>query len=116
MGPGAEARPRLTYDFASRWRQSTSRAVAARGILRAMAAPADPVDLPLAAALREARERIPLSQTVASVRAGLSLATLRRAELYGAASTRTLAALARVYGVTVDDLRGRRADSTGGAA
>jgi len=74
---------------------------------------ADPPDLTLAAVLRGARHHAQLSQTVASVRAGLSLATLRRAELYGAARARTLAALARVYGVSVDDLRGRRAPDRG---
>lgn len=66
------------------------------------------VDLDLAAALRGARHSVKLTQAVAAVRAGLAIATLQRAELYGAASARTLTALARVYAVSVDDLRRRR--------
>lgn len=74
----------------------------------------DPVDLRLAVAFRAARHRIGLPQTTAAVRAGVSLGTLRRVELYGAASTRTITALARVYGVTVDALRDRRVTAASG--
>lgn len=72
-------------------------------------------DLALGAALRDARHRARLSQIVAAVRAGVAVQTVGRAERYGAASTRPLSALAHVYGVTVDELRGRRSES-GGAA
>ncbi len=80
-----------------------------------MAARALSLDLALAAALRAARARAGITQMVAAVRAGITLHALRRAEMYGAASTRTLAGLARAYGVTIDELRGRpRAASAAG--
>ena len=69
-----------------------------------------PVDLVLAKALRAERQRAALTQAVAAVRAGLAVVTVQRAELCGSVSPRTLGALARVYGVSVDDLRGRRRD------
>ena len=67
-----------------------------------------PLDLHLAAALLDARQRSQLPQHVAAVRAGVSPVTVARAERFGTASLRTLCALARVYGVSVDDLRTRR--------
>ena len=71
------------------------------------------IDLDLGAALRAARHLTGLSQAVAAVRAGICIATVTRAELYGATSTRTLTALARVYGVSVDHLRARRVSDKG---
>lgn len=49
-----------------------------------------------------------LSQQVLATRAGISIARLRDLELYGAATTDTLNRLARVLGVTVDELTGRK--------
>lgn len=71
-----------------------------------------PVDLSLAAALREARRVVNLPQHVVAVRAAVSPAPLQRAERYGVVSTRTLTALCRVYSVTVDQLRQRHAHLT----
>ena len=58
----------------------------------------------LGARLLAARLQAGLTQTVLSVRAGVSVSTIQRAELYGAATTRTLAALARALNVPIDDL------------
>ena len=63
--------------------------------------------LDLAVRLRTARADAGLSQVVAAARSGVSLGTLQRAEAFGAASTRTLLAMARTYGVPIDRLRGR---------
>ncbi len=66
-----------------------------------------PPDLDFAARIRAARLNNKMSQVIASARSGVSLGTIRIAERYGAATTRTLNALARVYGISVDVLRGR---------
>lgn len=49
-----------------------------------------------------------LSQQVLATRAGMSIPRLRDAERFSAATTETLTALARVLGVTVDHLTGRK--------
>lgn len=50
-----------------------------------------------------------LSQQVLATRAGISIPRLRDAERFGTATTETLNLLARVLGVTLDDLAGRSA-------
>ena len=54
------------------------------------------------------RKDAQLSQQVLATRAGISIARLRDLELYGAATTETLNLLARVLGITVDELTGRK--------
>lgn len=57
--------------------------------------------------VRIARERTGITQVQVAIRSGLSLSTLRNAER-GLATKRTLRLLARVFGVEVDALTGRK--------
>ena len=54
-----------------------------------------------------ARHRAGISQVTLSLRARLSLSTIRNAE-HGIATRSTLAAVARALGISVDELIGRR--------
>ena len=65
------------------------------------------LDPKLARVIEEARQRAGLTKYRLAVRAGLSLNTVRIA-CQGIATTRTLNALARVLGVSVDVLTGRK--------
>jgi hypothetical protein len=76
--------------------------------VRLMSIAPDPADLSADSVLQAARHRAQLLHAISSVRIGLSLVTIRRAEPYGAAHALTLAALSCVYGVSVDDLGGMR--------
>lgn len=60
-------------------------------------------DPSIARAIEAARKQARLTKFKTAVRAGLSLTTVRLAE-QGVATPRTLAALARVFGVTFDQL------------
>lgn len=71
------------------------------------------VDPALARRLEEARQGKRPTKFRTAVLACLSPSTTRAA-FQGIASTRTLTALARVLGVSVDDLTGRREASTTG--
>lgn len=66
-----------------------------------------PPDPNLAARIRAARIALSLSQVIAAARSGVALGTIRAAERYGFATPRTLDRLARAYGTSIDDLRGR---------
>ena len=63
----------------------------------------------LGSRILELRHSLGLSQQVLATRAGLSIPRLAEAERYGAATTATLNALARVFEVSVDELTGRKA-------
>ena len=65
------------------------------------------LDPKLARVIQGARIKAGLTKYRLAIRSGLSLGTVRLAE-QGIASTRTLAVLARAFGVSVDELTGRR--------
>jgi len=66
----------------------------------------------LAERARSKRLEMGLSQQVAATRAGMSMNRLRDLERYGLTTRTTLAKLAPVLGMTVDELVGRvRADA-----
>ncbi len=65
------------------------------------------LDHQLGARIKAARLQAGITQTILSVRAGISIGTLQRAENYGSVSPRTIGALARALNIPIDDLRGR---------
>jgi transcriptional regulator with XRE-family HTH domain len=66
------------------------------------------VNTKTASPIRAARTRAELTQVQLALCSDLSLTTIRNAER-GIATRRTLRAIARVLGVSVDDLTGRKA-------
>jgi transcriptional regulator with XRE-family HTH domain len=60
--------------------------------------------------LRQLRAERALSQQVLATRAGISIPRLREAEQYNAATTSTLARLARALALDLDRLVGRTAE------
>jgi transcriptional regulator with XRE-family HTH domain len=62
----------------------------------------------LAERAKTARLERGLSQQIAATRAGMSMNRLRDLERYGLATVTTVTKLARMLGVSIDDLTGRR--------
>ena len=63
----------------------------------------------LAERAKATRTQLGLSQQVTATRAGMSMNRLRDLERYSLATIDTLTRLARVLGVSVDELTGRKA-------
>ena len=64
----------------------------------------------LAERVRALRTKLGLSQQVAATRAAMSTNRLRDLERHGLATTETLGRVAKVLGVHVDDLTGRKVE------